>query len=310
MLEKPTCPERAEAAQFLESMRENFDPSESLGANFLILMEKLVPQLANNQTLLWNVYAQVYLKLNLLRPYRELQETIIDCLDIELDQNLKIVNLGCGSANLELELAKKGKTQGNHFHCVDNSAAMIAEARRNFPAGTYYQKDLTAGVPFIGNKSADRVVCANMLGFLEKEKATELLKEIQRILRPLGKVVLTTQQAGASAGKVLAAHSQQDCSGIDANDPQNFPHLLNLAFDESSEETKKDVLTVSSCTLATTLHNRGQVAFTPNESEIRSIFKEAGFQDIRVRPTYADQFHLIEAVPSNSTRSKIARVCQ
>ena len=106
-----------------------------------------------------------------------------------------LVDLACGRGGYGIEIARRGSASllGIDFSAVSLERARVTAARRlrpgqaEFRLGSLTETGLATGV-------ADALMCTDSVQFAEPPIAA--LREIRRVLRPGGRVVLTTWQAG------------------------------------------------------------------------------------------------------------------
>lgn len=137
----------------------------------------------------WKNYFKVYDVLNLLIPYQELIETICDELNIKKGE--QILEAGCGTGNLALKIKERGaKVIG-----LDNCQEALDIYQKKDPNTKLVLADLREKLPFSDNYF-DKIASNNTLYAVPKEKQLETLKELYRILKPGGKIVMSNMQKG------------------------------------------------------------------------------------------------------------------
>jgi len=143
----------------------------------------------------WKNYFKVYDVLNLLIPYQELLETICDELSIKSGE--RILEAGCGTGNLALKIKERcGKVIG-----IDNSQEALEIYRKKDPNAKLFLANLREELPFPDNYF-DKIASNNTLYIIPKEKQLDTLKELYRILKPEGKIVLANLKKGWKSGKI------------------------------------------------------------------------------------------------------------
>jgi len=136
-------------------------------------------------------------------PYRKLLWDAYEAL--ELEPGMRVLDAGCGTGNFEHFIAEK-----NHppieIDGVDFSPAMLERARHKC-AGLdhvrFTQADLNGGLPF-EDATFDRIVSINVLYALEDWDRT--VGELLRVLKPEGRMVLTSSLSEFKFGPVLKDH--------------------------------------------------------------------------------------------------------
>lgn len=137
----------------------------------------------------WKKYLKVYDFLNLLIPYQELLETICDELDIKKGE--KILEAGCGTGNLALKI----KERGAEVVGLDNCREALEVCQKKDPDIEIVLADLTQKLPFPDNYF-DKIASNNTLYTIPEEKQLETLKELKRVLKPGGKIVIANPKRG------------------------------------------------------------------------------------------------------------------
>jgi SAM-dependent methyltransferase len=152
--------------------------------------------------------AQRYLEWSALRPSAtrlHYLERAIELIPLGAD----VLELGCG-AGVPMTRALAA---GRHVTAVDISAAQVALARRNVPAATFLQADMTS-LEF-PPASFDAVVAFYSLTHVPRDEQPALLRRIRGWLRP-GGVFLASMGADASPDEV-----EDDWLGV----PMFFSHF-------------------------------------------------------------------------------------
>lgn len=98
-----------------------------------------------------------------------------------------VVDYGCGPGGLALELARRIETAG-HVHGIDLNAAFVTLARTNLAAAGFANRatihHITDDSIPLGNDSADRLVCKNVLEYVTDYAA--VIAEFYRVVKPGG----------------------------------------------------------------------------------------------------------------------------
>jgi ubiquinone/menaquinone biosynthesis C-methylase UbiE len=143
----------------------------------------------------WKNYFKVYDVLNLLIPYQELLNTICDELDIKTGE--KILEAGCGTGNLALKI----KERGAEVIGLDNCKEALDIYRKKDPDAKLVLADLREKLPFPDNYF-DKIASNNTLYSISKERQLETLKELHRILKSKGKIVVSNMRRGWKPMKI------------------------------------------------------------------------------------------------------------
>lgn len=154
---------------------------------------------------LWQVYGLVYDGLLNLYPYRHLLELTYQRLDVRSGQ--AVLDVGCGSGNLLKLIQEKGVSDVS-LTGVDDSSTMLKRAKRKLDTGvTLERSELMA---FLGQQSPasfDRIALVNVAYAVPNR--TELWSQCLRVLKPGGRIVMTTSIAPGS-GVIIKEHLQHD----------------------------------------------------------------------------------------------------
>lgn len=139
----------------------------------------------------WEKYFRVYDAVNLFLPYQRLLDKI--CEELEIKEGEKILEAGCGTCNLVLKI--KGK--GGESVGLDNCGAALDICREKDPGLKVVLADLREKLPFPDNYF-EKVASNNTLYAVSKEKQLDSLKELYRVLKTGGKIVLSNPKKGWS----------------------------------------------------------------------------------------------------------------
>ena len=163
----------------------------------------------------WGGYARCYDVLNSLKPYQDLQTTVINLLSESL-----ILDAACGTGNLPYWLKKNRKKVNSMIIGLDFSNEMLALAREKNQEKyfTFIKHDLNRDIPF-ANEYFDQIVSVNTLYTLENP--ARVLFEFYRILKRGGRLILVNPKKGYENGLILKEH----CSDIGIDEPWLNAHL-------------------------------------------------------------------------------------
>ncbi|WP_435581789.1 class I SAM-dependent methyltransferase [Amycolatopsis thermoflava] len=110
------------------------------------------------------------------------------CLDLLGDvAGLRVLDAACGPGLYAEELV----TRGAAVVGVDISPRMVELSRRRVPAGEFRVHDLAEPLDWLPDASVDRVLFALAVEYVDDRVA--LLRELRRVLRPDGALVLSRQ---------------------------------------------------------------------------------------------------------------------
>ena len=207
--------------------------------------------------------------MNLLIPYQELLEAIVE--ELEVKSGEKILEAGCGTGNLALKIKEKGAEVVGLDNCKE---ALEIYSKKDNSVNTILA-DLSKKLPF-SNNFFDKIASNNTLYSFSKEKQKEILMELRRILKPGGKTVIANPKKGWSPLKIYF-------EGIKKNKEK-----------DGLGQTIIKVLKIIVPTLKILFYNarikkEAQYCFlTPEEQE--EILRGAGFSDVsKAKYVYAEQ---------------------
>jgi ubiquinone/menaquinone biosynthesis C-methylase UbiE len=115
---------------------------------------------------------------------RWMQKKLVDFL--ELGENPRFLDLGCGTGWAVLYAASRVNWQGE-FYGIDISSKMIekAEASRAGHVNIHFRKANAEQLPF-DNDYFDLIICSN--SFHHYSRPEEVLREVYRVLKPTGRI--------------------------------------------------------------------------------------------------------------------------
>jgi len=151
----------------------------------------------------WDLYSRFYDSIYHLMPYRQLLWDAYQAL--ELEPGMRVLDAGCGTGNLELFIAEKPHPPVE-IEGIDFSPEMLARARRkcrDLEFVSFVRCDLNKPLPY-PDASFDRVVSINVLYALERRDDT--MRELLRVLKPEGRVVLTSPTPEFSMAPLIVDH--------------------------------------------------------------------------------------------------------
>ena len=108
----------------------------------------------------------------------------IDLLDLQKKD--VFLDLACGTGKVLYHAAKKTK----HLHGCDFSQNMIKVAKKRASAAQYTICNITKKLPY-QNHQFDKINFSVTLGMIPEDKYKSLFREIRRVLKPKGKLVIT-----------------------------------------------------------------------------------------------------------------------
>lgn len=149
-------------------------------------------------------YSQSYDLVFGLLPYRKLLWDAFVALDLE--PGMRLLDAGCGTGNFEHFISQKRELPPISIDALDFSAGMLAKAAEkcaDLDYAQFVQGDLGARLPYESD-TFDRIVSINVLYAVPDWRAT--LDELIRVLKPGGRLVVTSTRVGWSYSPILADH--------------------------------------------------------------------------------------------------------
>lgn len=222
-------------------------------------------------TAFWKKYFKEYDVLNQLIPYVETLTAIETNLDVE--QGEKILDVGSGTGNLSAVLQKHGAA----ITGVDYSAEGIAVHQAKNPEAVLIQHDLTKPLPFPDNYF-DKIASNNVLYTLSPVIRPAVARELCRVLKPGGLIVISNLAAGFKPRTIYMHHVQAYYSqhGI----WKTARHIASLLI--------PTIKIFYYNYLISREHSAGSYGFF-KEGEQRALLTDAGFSPIRSEKQYAGQ---------------------
>ncbi len=137
----------------------------------------------------WAKYFKDYDKLNLVPSYTELLASI--CEELRPEPGCLVLDIGSGTGNLAVRL----KGMGCRVVALDFCREALACHQAKGDDSCLVLGDLTQGLPCRDN-SFDAVVSNNVLYTLSADDQVKAMKELHRVLKPGGRIVLANPKAG------------------------------------------------------------------------------------------------------------------
>lgn len=222
---------------------------------------------------IWNFYARAYDVINENIPYLKMLDEVIR--EIQIKGNIKVLDAGCGTGNL---LKKMSAISFNSkFVGLDSSKEMLNRAKKKFvskPNITLQQTNLNENLKF-PDKSFDCIVSVNSLYALQDPK--KIISEFCRILKSKGKLTFVNP------------HEKSTFSGIMK---RQFQELGLLKFILKFLINLFPLLIIIFVNIFFLKKNKNYW----NQELTREILENAGFIDINIKLTYANQALLVSAI--------------
>lgn len=146
----------------------------------------------------WKNYFKVYDTLNESHSYRTLLNRLLKTAQIE-DGNA-VLDAGCGTGNI-IPLIEQKDVRYVGIDIIPE-AMEIAKAKKNGGVKTdIFYCDITEGLD-IGANSFDRIISNNVIYILSNKGRDSALKEFHRVLKPGGRLVISTLKNGFDPRKI------------------------------------------------------------------------------------------------------------
>jgi ubiquinone/menaquinone biosynthesis C-methylase UbiE len=230
----------------------------------------------------WNIYSWVYdAALLELIPYQNMLrlagETLIP------RQGGTYFDAGCGTGNL---IANLSKTNDDiNIVGADSSSVMLKRAIKKMTDGensvTFHKLDLNKGIPFESNLF-DGATCINVLYILDQPEF--LIKELQRVLKDKGKLILATPLNEPKLLPVLNEHIE----------------ILRVMYPKKwlaifIGQTIRIFIPAITSILLNLFITRNQKYIFFGEKNLRTLIEKSGFQLKDVKKIYGHQVLFMHA---------------
>jgi ubiquinone/menaquinone biosynthesis C-methylase UbiE len=228
-----------------------------------------------NNKVFWEKYFRTYDVLNEAIPYQKLMEDLIRACEAKRED--LIFDAGSGTGNLCIRLKEYGsKPVGFDF----SEKAIKIHLAKDQDAEVYFG-DLTNTLSF-PNNYFDKVVSNNVLYTINKNIRLDVIKELHRILKLNGKLVIANVHTGFNPLLIFCDHLKQSIKvkGIlrTASDLPRKVCAIGKMFYYSYYLIRKD--------------RNGKYAFM-QEDEQRNLLLQAGFRNVTdTIKTYSNQSYL------------------
>lgn len=136
----------------------------------------------------WKKHFKVYDILNKSVPYQEVMDEIIK--ETGIKNNDIVMDAGCGTGNFELRLRKKQPGLKAKIIGLANSPDGLEIYQKKIKNARTVLADLTERLPFEDN-FFDKIISNNTLFTIGHEKRIDVLRELRRVLKPGGKIVVS-----------------------------------------------------------------------------------------------------------------------
>jgi ubiquinone/menaquinone biosynthesis C-methylase UbiE len=219
----------------------------------------------------WQRYFNFYDTLNEAIPYRKMIERQAELLEPQPAE--LILDAGTGTGNVAAHLlASRAQVTG-----IDFCEPALELCRRKMPGGDFRFGDLTQPLEFASDHF-DKIACCCVLHVLDRRAQRAVVRELFRVLKPGGRVVITAFAVGFSPIKVyLETLREQRRQGT-------FGAALFFAL-RYSFNTARILYYVARIKRR---EKSGEYNFFSRDEMVRML-EEAGFEISRVETAFADQ---------------------
>ena len=147
----------------------------------------------------WKKYFQVYDVLNIVIPYQELTDSLIEELEISKGDN--VLDAGSGTCNVAVKAVGKGGV----VTALDSSVEGLNVCQKKNNSIRIILHNLEDLLPFKDGEF-DRIVSNNTIYLINKDKRIILFKEFYRVLKKGGRIVVSDIHKGFSPLKIYKEH--------------------------------------------------------------------------------------------------------
>ena len=206
----------------------------------------------DDQRAFWSRYLKRFNYIYSIADYRELLDSVFNALG-EFDRDATILDAGCGNGNFALWLARKIQDKrvphpisyiGTDIvrdalevaretitQAIDSVKSNLLSADSPINA-SFQQADLNVGLPFLDN-SFDKVCCNLVISYLENY--TVAVKELWRVLKPGGKLVITTLKKDADVSRIYRNFIEHATTAEEIEEAKNLLSNAGQIFLKETE---------------------------------------------------------------------------
>lgn len=216
----------------------------------------------------WDFYARTYDKVAKTRAYGEMMADVVAAVNPQPGQ--RILDVGCGTGNLQFNLDLM--CRGIDHIGLDFSDAMLHVATEKNPNADYRRWDLNHQPwTILDDASVDTVVCVNNLYTLADPQMA--LREMYRVLKPGGKLVIANPKPGFNPMAILADHCRRA-------DFEGWKEIFRNTF---------NIITILGVNALIVNRGNKQVYHFTDALQLTTLAQAAGFDPQVIRETYAAQ---------------------
>jgi ubiquinone/menaquinone biosynthesis C-methylase UbiE len=223
----------------------------------------------------WEKYFRTYDVLNEAIPYQKLMEDLLRACEAKKED--LIFDAGSGTGNLCIRLKKCGsKPVGFDF----SEKAISIHLSKDQDAEVYFG-DLTEALPF-PNNYFDKIVSNNVLFTIDNNARLNVIRELHRILKVGGKLVIANVHARFNPLIIFRDHLKQS--------------IISKGILETAKDVPKKIFAISKMFYYSywiIRENRNGKYHFMQENEQRNLLIEAGFKNVKdTVKTYSNQSYL------------------
>lgn len=221
----------------------------------------------------WAKYFMVYDTLNQLIPYQELLGLFLQKLEMLAPSDRNILDVGSGTGNLCIKLKKNGYVPTG----IDFSKEGIALFKQKDNTAKVFYGDITQRLPF-GDSSFDGLCTNNTIYTLPEDSRPRVFKELYRVIKPGGIILVSNLAEGFSSISIYSAHIKESLKikGL-------IPTLVDFVhfFIPTVKIFYYNILIKKE-------HTGGSYSFL-TESKQRDLLENSGFSVLGETRAYGDQ---------------------
>lgn len=231
----------------------------------------------------WDDYAKGYDALCVLIPYEELQHAMLAAAAPKQGERLLVA--GCGTGNFEALAIQQYPDL--HIDAVDFSPDMLQRARAKcagYAQIRYQQADLCTTIP-LPDAGIDLAVMCIVFYALPDQRAA--LREIFRVLRPGGRLILCDRQPRSALSPIMQAHLRALRTLPPGARAIRWRQTMSALF-RLAGVAAKNLLVINK------RHRQGAYRYLSIE-EATTLLTSVGFTVRALPPVYAEQCWMLHA---------------
>lgn len=228
-------------------------------------------QKKHSAQMFWQRYFNFYDTLNEALPYRQMIQRQAELL--EPYRGELVLDAGTGTGNVAVALLAGGA----QVLGIDFCEPALVLCRQKAPQGEFRFGDLTQRLEFDDNHF-DKIACCCVLHVLNRSAQEFAVRELFRVLKPGGRIVVTAFAVGFSPIKVFLAtvRAQRQSSSL----LNTTLFVLRYSFN-----TMRIMYYVSRIKRR---EKSGEYNFFSTD-DLLQMLEQAGFADIKIERAFADQ---------------------